>query len=251
VPALKKGTTGKLGFADMFAAVPLGGSPASGTPGYPLCRFGIYLAEVKAAFEVSAAFAYGNSDFFLVPSGFKFQYDTTRAAFNPSGDPTDRTNGRVVKIWQLKPSALASGTYDGPDATTWDLKFDASLTAPAAPGLPAGWLDNPLKLERVVATYYIASFATFAGVKLKALHDTMPALSDGAPVPGNDPTATILKRPLPAPNNTEIKEWESVGAYIHAQGGVPARYNKSDPTGVVPRRAICVGTNASSGVCSH
>ncbi|MGZ6143943.1 MAG: bifunctional metallophosphatase/5'-nucleotidase, partial [Myxococcales bacterium] len=88
VPALQKGKTAKLGFADLFTAVPLGGSPVSGTPGYPLCRFGIYLAEVKAAFEVTAAFAYGDSDFFLVPSGFKFQYDTTRAPFNPRADPT-------------------------------------------------------------------------------------------------------------------------------------------------------------------
>ena len=253
VPALRKGLSGKLGFADLFAAVPLGGSPASGTPGYPLCRFGIYLAEVKAAFEVTAAFSYGNSDFFLVPSGFKFQYDTTRTAFNPAGDPTDRNNGRVVKVWQLKPSALAAGTYDGPDSgagSVWDLKFDASLASSVGSGLPAGWLDNPLKLVRVAANYYIASFATFAGVKLKALHDTMPTLADGAPVPGNDPAATILKRPVAA-GGTEIKEWESVGAYLHAQGGVPARYNKTDPTGAVPRRAVCVGAHATNGNCSQ
>ena len=253
VPALRKGLTGKLGFADLFAAVPLGGSPKTGTPGYPLCRFGIYLAEVKAAFEVTAGYAYtGHEDFFLVPSGFKFQYDTTRAAFNPNGDPTDRNNGRVVRIWQLKPAALAAGTYDGPDATTWDLKFDATLATPAAPGLPAGWLDNPLKLVRVVATYYIASFATFAGVKLKALHDTMPTLADGVPVPGNDPAATILKRPA-ALGGTEIKEWESLAAYLHAQGTVPARYNKADSAGAIPRRAICIGANstaAAGGNCS-
>jgi 5'-nucleotidase len=248
VPALKQGKTSRLGFADLFAAVPLGGSPASGTPGYPLCRFALYFAEVKAAFEVTAAFAYQSSDFFVVPSGFKFQYDTTRAPYNSSGDPTDRNNGRVVKIWQLKPSALAAGIYDGPDATTWDLKFDASMTTAAAPGLPVGWLDNPLKLVKVVTNYYIASFATFAGVKLKALHDTMPSLADGAPVPGNDPTATILKRPAAA-GGTELKEWETVGAYVHAQAGVPSRYDKT--TATFPRRAICVGANATNGTCSH
>jgi len=252
VPALRKGATAKLGFADLFAAVPLGGSPASGTPGYPLCRFGIYLAEVKAAFEVTAGYAYtGHEDFFLIPSGFKFQYDTKRAAFNPNGDATDRNNGRVVKIWQLKPAKLAAGVYDGDDASTWDLKFDATQTGPIA-GFP-GWFDNPLKLVRVAVSYYIASFATFAGIKLKALHDTMPALADGVPVPGNDPAATILKRPLPAPNNTEIKEWESVAAYLHAQGTVPARYNKADSAGAIPRRAICIGANstaAAGGNCS-
>ena len=81
----------------------------------------------------------------------------------------------------------------------------------------------------------------------------MPTLADGVPVPGNDPAATILKRPLPAPNNTEIKEWESVAAYLHAQGTVPARYNKADPAGAIPRRAICMGANstaATGGNCS-
>ena len=245
VPALLKGATGKLGFADLFTAVPLGGSPASGTPGYPLCRFGIYLAEVKAAFEVTAAFAYQDSDFFLVPSGFKFEYDTTRPAFNPSASPLDPNNGRVTKIWQLKPSALAAGTFDGPDATTWDLKFDASLTGGSNPG----WLDNPLKLVKVVTNYYVASFATLAGIKLKAVG--LSGLPDGAPVPGNDPSATILHRPLPAPNNTEIKEWESVAGYLHPQGTMPARYDVNDASGALPRRAICVGANATNGFCGH
>src|SRR5205823_81825 len=64
VSTLEKGKSGKLGFGDVFRAVPLGGSPVTQLPGYPLCRFGLYLAEVKAAFEITAGFAYsGHADF--------------------------------------------------------------------------------------------------------------------------------------------------------------------------------------------
>ncbi|MCA1828401.1 MAG: bifunctional UDP-sugar hydrolase/5'-nucleotidase [Myxococcales bacterium] len=267
VPALRKGLTGVLGFADLFAAVPLGGSPASGTPGYPLCRFGIYLAEVKAAFEVTAGFAYtGHDDLFLVPAGFRFKYDTTRNPYNPSGDATSKDNGRVVKIDALIPTALASGNYDG-DAN-YVTVFDASKTAAdSLPGNP-GWLPtiydrpndippffygSPTRLVKVAVSYYIATFATFAGIKLKALNDTMPTLADGAPVPGNDATRTILKRSA-LEGGTEIKEWEALAAWVHAHGTMPARYNSADPAGAIPRRAICIGahsTNATGGNCSQ
>ena len=106
-------------------------------------------------------------------------------------------------------------------------------------------------LVKAASSLYIATFATFAGVKLKALHDQMPALSDGVTVPGNDATLTIVKRPLPAPNNTEIKAWEALGGYLHALGTVPPRYDKSDPATVLPRRAVCVGAHAVNGNCSR
>jgi 5'-nucleotidase len=234
---------GKLGFGDVFRAVPLGASPSSGTPGYPLCRFGIWLAEVKAAFEVSAGFAYtGHDDLFIVPAGFKFEYDTTRAAFNPGGDPFDRKNCRITRIWQLKPAALAAGAYDGD--TNYDLKFDASLSTPVAPGLPAGWLDNPTRTITAASSLYIATFATFAGVHLKDP-------GTGAPIPGNDPNVTIVKRA----DGTEVKEWEALGRYVNLQangGNLPARYDTK--AGSFPRRAICVGansTNPAGGNCSH
>jgi len=240
-PALKKGLTGKLGFADLFIAVPLGGSPVSGTPGYPLCRFGIFLAEVKAAFEVTAGFTYtGHNDLFVVPSGFKFEYDTTRAPYNP-GDPLNPMNGHVTRIWQLKPGLAAAGTFDGPDLTTWDLKFDGRTSA------SPGFTESPLTVKNAVASLYLATFATFAGVKLKDPNT-------GAPVPGNNPSSTILLRPLPPPQNTEIKQWEALGSFVHGLATLPPRYDKNDPNTVLPRRAICVGahsSNPSGGNCSH
>jgi 5'-nucleotidase/UDP-sugar diphosphatase len=134
--SLAKGKSGQLGFGDVFIAVPLGASPVSGTPGYPLCRFAVFLAEVKAAMEVTAGYAYaGHDDSFFVPAGFKFEYDTTRPLFNPGGDPTDKANGRVTKIWQLKASALAAGNYDGD--SNYTQVFDANTT---------GWLSvSPLQ----------------------------------------------------------------------------------------------------------
>jgi 5'-nucleotidase / UDP-sugar diphosphatase len=241
VSTLEKGRTGKLGFADVFRVVPLGASP-SGTPGYPLCRFGVFLAEVKAAFEVTAGFAYsgGHEDFFLVPSGFRFEYDTSRPAFNAGGDPLDRNNGRVTKIWQLGAADLAAGNFDG----TWVPEFDASLSTSAGGGLPPGWLDNPLKIVPVAASLFIASFATVAGVVLKDA-DT------GRPIANNDPDLTIVKRP----DGTEVKEWEALGSYVNQLGGggaLPPRYKVSDPSGLVPRRATCTGPNATPpGFCSH
>src|SRR5439155_2148002 len=67
VKKVEKSKSGKVGFADLFRVVPLGASPASGTPGYPLCYVGIYLAELKAAFELTASYSYsGHDDLFVV-----------------------------------------------------------------------------------------------------------------------------------------------------------------------------------------
>ncbi|HUJ25452.1 MAG TPA: hypothetical protein VLW85_05505 [Myxococcales bacterium] len=233
VSAIEKGKTGKLGFADMFMAVPLGASPVTSTPGYPLCRFVIFMAEVKAAFEVGAGLSYSNDVLYIVPSGFKFEYDTARPIFNPAGDALDPANGRVTKIWMLDDlgTALATANFDGP----YDQIYDASH--------PGGWLSPVGPFTPVVAAtnLYIATFATFAGVHLKTL--------TGAPVTNNDPTLTIIHRA----DTTEVKEWESVGAYIDAistanGGNLPPLYDKAVNT--VPRRATCVGANATNGFCS-
>jgi 5'-nucleotidase len=237
VAAIAKGKTGTLGFGDLFMAVPLGASPVSGTPGYPLCRFALFLAEIKAAFEVGAGLSYSNDILFVVPSGFKFEYDTTRPLFNPSGDPLDKSNGRVTKIYKLKTASLAAGNFDG----DYDLIFDAS-----APG--SGWINvSPFQLIAAASNLYIATFATFAGIHLKDPNT-------GSPVAGNDPNLTILKRG----DSTEIKEWEAVGSYVRAlaaantgnPGTLPPKYDKNDAGSVIPRRSICTGANATSGFCA-
>ena len=232
VAAINKGKTGKLGFADLFMAVPLGASPVTSTPGYPLCRFLIFMAEVKAAFEVGAGLSYSNDILYVVPSGFKFEYDTTRPLFNPSGDALDPNNGRVTKIWQLAPASLAAGNFDGAYVQIYDASH------------PGGWLSPVGPFTPVIAAsnLYIATFATFAGVHLKDPNT-------GSPVAHNDPTLTIVHRA----DHSEVKEWESVGAYIDALstangGTLPSTYDKAQNN--VPRRSTCVGANATTGFCS-
>jgi hypothetical protein len=144
-------------------------------------------------------------------------------------------NGRVTRIWQLKPAALLAGTYDGDD--NYDLKFDGRTSA------SPGWLESPLTLKRAAASFYLAKFATFAGVTLKDPNT-------GLPIAGNDPSKAILLRPLPPPQNTEIKQWEALGGYVNALGTLPAIYDKNT-TGAIPRRAICTGANATAGICDH
>jgi 5'-nucleotidase / UDP-sugar diphosphatase len=211
VPTLAQGKTQQLAFDDLFGAVSLGSSPVTLTPGYPLCRFAIELGELKATFEVTLGLAYGGeTDLFIVPAGFKFEYDLARAA-----------NSRVTKIYMT--STHAGNTYDTYDAGS--LIFDASNASP--------WLISPTALVRVAATLYVASFAAIAGV-------TLLDADTGQPLPNNDPTPAILHRA----DGSEIKEWEALGGYVfnqasvEANGGlVPQRYG---PTGTLPRRAICL-----------
>ena len=213
VSTLAQGKTQQLSFDDLFAAVSLGSSPVTLTPGYPLCRFAIVLAELKATFEATLARAYaGQTDLFLVPAGFKFEYDLGR---NPGN--------LVMRIYVT--STHAGNTYDTYDSNS--LVYDGSTaTSP-------GWLVSPTMLVRTTSTLYVASFAAIAGVTLR---DPVT----GAPISNNDPTSTILHR---ASDGSEIKEWEALGSYVHAQaavsenaGGVPQRYS---PSGTLPRRAIC------------
>ena len=56
VTAIEHGKGNKLGFGDLFRAVPLGGTtattgPSGNTPGYPLCHVGLYLAEIKPQYR--------------------------------------------------------------------------------------------------------------------------------------------------------------------------------------------------------
>ncbi len=220
VPKLSPGRVNQhnqLAFADLFSAVSLGASPA-GTLGYPLCRFSVYLAEVKAAFEVTAGLAYaGHADFYLVPSGFKFEYDTARAPFDSAGSSIDPGNGRVTKMYQA--------TTDSPDGP-FKVVFDATLGAKA-------WGDQgPLALVKVASNLFVASFAAVAGVTLKD--------GSGNPIPNNNPASTILHRD----DTSEIKDWEALGAFVHAQAGTglfPHRYLATDASGTIPRRAVCAG----------
>ncbi|MFL5432961.1 MAG: bifunctional metallophosphatase/5'-nucleotidase [Myxococcales bacterium] len=228
VSKLERGKTGVLGFGDLFRAVPLGGSKTSGTPGYPLTRFAISGFELRAAFEVTAGLAYtsaGNAQFFLVPSGMKFTYDTDRPIFN-SADATNPQAGRVLQISQANDPKAP----DGP-AT---LIFDA--TNPAL--LPNnGWNGvSGLKLYTVATSLYVATFASLAGVQLKNPANPSQVYTN--------PEQAIVRR---QEDHSEIKEWEALGTYVFAasnanSGKLPSRYDATTATFAELKRTQCKGS---------
>jgi 5'-nucleotidase len=231
---IKKGKTGAISFADLYSVVPLGGSPGSATrpasPGYPLCRFVVSLAEIKGALDLVAANlaqqSVSNNDYFLVTAGMRFTYDLSRKPFDPSANALDPRNGRVVKI-ELATSH-ANGVYEGP----YTAIYDATHLTDGAPD-PFFGNQNALRLFRVVSNLYVAQLSFIGGVKLKD------------PTTGKvmaSPYESIMLRPGPVP--TEIKDWEALAAYVKNQsdgngGALPARYNPAVSTSA--RRAICVG----------
>jgi 5'-nucleotidase/UDP-sugar diphosphatase len=225
---------GSIAFGDLFQAVPLGISP-SHQPGYPLTRFAVYLAELKAAFEVTAGFAYtsgNNADFFVVPAGMCFRYDTSRPAYNNAGSPLDPTNGRVTEI-----RMMADHKHLDDCATAGTLLYSTASQVLAQS--PTGYLAQPLGLYTVAANLYVAQFASVAGVKLKDPHTGIAYAS---------PIDAIEYATLAPGVIVEIKEWEAMGEWFRALTALPSSnntlpsiYDDSVPAGAGMKRAICSG----------
>ncbi len=194
---LNQGKTGTISFADIFRAVPLGLSP-SGTIGYPLCRTNIFAVEAKAAFEVTAGYAYTTSDsadYYLVGGGIKVEYDTSRPIFD-SSSPSNPNNGRITKM-TLASDHTKPDTFDDPF-------FDLSQGGFVSP-------HNATDLISITADSYVVQFAYVAGVTLKDVNAN-PQM----------PADTIIHRA----DGSEIKDWEAMAGYIRGQPGmaVPASY---------------------------
>jgi 5'-nucleotidase/UDP-sugar diphosphatase len=215
------GQTGDLSFADLFRVLPLGSSPADGTIGYPLLRFYLYFAEIKAAMEVSAQHLGGG--FFPVPSGLHVYYDTDRApqVLNSLVDALDPQNGRVTKI------TADTNHADGLDSEDVVL-FDINRTG-------AEWqssLGGVMDLHPVVSDLYVASFAGKFGVTLKDENGQEVSLTDA-----------ILRRG----DQSEVKAYESFISFVQSEcaangGYLPDRYDGSTSAGHVPRRLFCTGS---------
>ncbi len=229
---LQMGKTGTLAFADVFRVTPLGGSPITGTPGYPLCRYGLLLAEIKGALDLTTANlaqqSPSNSDFFVLAAGMKFEFDLSRKPFDPGGNPLDPNNGRVTKISIAHDHA--GGVYETYDQVIYDASH---LAADGKTPDPFFGSANALKPYTAVMSLYVGLLSSVGGVKLKN-PDTGAVLGS--------PTDGILHRD----DGSEIKEWEALAGYIKSQsaangGVVPARYNPAVST--TARRAICVGAS--------
>jgi len=221
---LAKGKTGNIGFSDLFKMLPLGFSPVDGTVGYPLCRFAVYPAELRGALELTTSYAYAttNTDgFFFVTSGVKFEYDTSRPAFDFSsaGNALDPTKGRLTKIW-------LNADHANPDNFPATPIYDASAFASNngwATGITA---FGGSTLYKVIATAYFAAYAAGQGITLKD---------------DNANPLTVEQSILHRSDGSEIKDWEALGEFLVAKGGaVPSMYDAGG-NAWAPHRVICDG----------
>ncbi|MGB8930622.1 MAG: putative Ig domain-containing protein [Anaeromyxobacteraceae bacterium] len=199
---LVAGKTGALGFADVYRMVPNGGDPVENSPGYPLVRVYLAAGELWAALDKTAKKAVEDGDFFLVPSGLTYSYDSSR-------DPTG-TGSWIKKI----------DLVDASGAVTTPIYDDTVMAN-------AGWLVPSTTLVSTVTTLYVATFAQYAGVTLR----------DSTGVAIADPTTAILTRT----GGSHVKDYQALAGYIFKEcqangGNLPTRYGAA-----VPRRALCSG----------
>ena len=154
---LRKGATGALSLADVFATVALGIDPTDASPGYPLTRFFLYTPELRAALELSLQAAMLDPDYLLIPSGLRLEYDPTLLPF----DPVSGLSGWITKLSLVADNGTETPLYDSAQANPW---LSSSL-------------------HPVVTTFQVAAFATSFGL---SLHD----------VSGNtvQPGSAILRR---------------------------------------------------------
>ena len=223
---IKPGRTGVLSFADLYRAAPLGVDVTNGSPGYPILRFLMARAELRAALEGTLLKSLEDPDYFVSPSGLKVKYDRTRAMWNPS-DPAGL--GWITYL----------ATVDAAGAET--PFYDTSLSA-------AGWLASPTAVLPVAATYQLGAFAASLGI---APRDP----NTGAPVGPADLPTLMVRYPCAGPAACPtVKDHQALASYV-AQvcaanaGQLPSKYDAAhvtaDPatTGATPRRMVCTGTD--------
>jgi 5'-nucleotidase / UDP-sugar diphosphatase len=215
------GETGVLSYADLYRVFPLGENPMDGSIGYPLCRFSIWSAELKAALEVGVSTGYVDDSFYLSTSGLFVEYDTSR-------DPQDLSSGSAAaldpengRITRLVIDTNGDDVLDETDETIFDLSL----------GDGAWGVDGPLALRSVVTTLYIASFADSAGVVLRNDDGNELQLFD-----------TILRRP----DESDVKDYESFIRYVLLtsdanEGTLPTIYDENTKEGAIPRHMLCTG----------
>ena len=212
-----QGITGQITMADAFRVYALGRSADEGSFGFPVVRFTLSAAEIKAVFELAASFSYTSvdaADYFVFPSGMCFEYDTARPMFRAMANPTDTANpanGRVSKI------SLASNHADlnHCDVTLFDLAA-------------GGWKVAPDTLYTVATDNYFVPFALQMGLVLRQ--------PDGKPL--SSPAAAILHRP----DGKEAKTYQALATLVQKlaaanQGFLPDRYKN----GQGPWRSLCHG----------
>jgi hypothetical protein len=205
--ALKKGRTGVISAADAFDVVPLGSGVTSDTVGYPLIRAYIYQIELRGVFEAALALGKTNDQYDLVPSALKVEYDATRPTATSLADLLDPAKGQVMRM------LLDTNHADGFD------QFDTVIYDRTA------GMSDPTALYAVVASSYIAAFATDVGATLKD-------------ATGN--AITLQQALLTRQDGSEIKQIEAFFTYIHASPGgtLPSLYDATSPAAA--QRLVCI-----------
>jgi len=217
---LVQGKTGTLGFSDVFRMVSLGGDPIEGTPGFPLMRVYISLAELRAAFEQTLQMAYANNDYYVGSSGPVIAWDPSR----------DRCLDGVACA--AGPGWITHlGIEDGGVETPY---YDLTLNP------VSGWLVDPTTvLVPIVAPYLVAAFADTMGITLRDAVGTPLDIVNSAA----DFDTAVVKWPTGA----HVKDHQALGAFIYSDlfglgGELPAALY--DLT--MPVRSVCSRAGATN-----
>jgi 2',3'-cyclic-nucleotide 2'-phosphodiesterase (5'-nucleotidase family) len=227
---LVPGTTGAIGFADVYHVVPLGGDPTAippadmnpatnpagvqaylnAVPGYPLVRANLPTPALKAALEGTISTGlFKNGDFFPGVSGIRVEWRLTGSATSP------------VAVTFM---TLADGT----------VLYDEAVTGPF-PEPYEHYLVAPNSFRSVATTFYIAAVALSLGIPMY----------DEAFQPFTSTTAlaaAVVRRG----DGSALKDYEALAQFVAAQcaggGLLPHTWNA-----VVPRRVVCTGAGCPGG----
>ncbi len=176
---LYAGKTGAITMSDIYNVLPLGASPESDIPGYPLMSIYVNGQEIRNACEISASISHLlGSDYFLNFSGLRY-------TVNPAGDPGMMVVGVSV--------------------------VDPSDTETTTAGTPINILDTTT-LYHVVVDYYallMMDFATSQGLPI------VPKDAAGNPIPQEQYLDyRIDADPTTPASIEELKEWAALMTYF-------------------------------------
>jgi hypothetical protein len=227
------GKTGVVSFADLYRAAPLGVDPITGTPGYPLLRFILMPAQLRAALEGTLLKSgVEDPDFYVSPAGLIVKYDRTRAMW----DQTPTGAGWITY--------MATVAADGTESWLYDVNRIGTI---AGFRYNPGDLANPANFIPVAATYQLGVFAASLGI-------TPIDPATGVPVVVTDGVADVKPLIVRYPASTcaapgpcaSVKDHQALGQHVYAitgggVGNLPSIYDATTTAGHIPRRMVCEG----------
>jgi len=173
---VRKGKTGRISVADLFASFPLG-IGVDDSMGYPLVSTYLYASEIKKALEIlTSVYPLKGDDYFIQVSGLRFTYNPRRVIFD-----------RVTDIWL----GDAERGYR-----------------------PLDYSSSNKRLYRVTANIYNATFLKLIGDFTFGILTIVPKDRDGKPI--EDLTSALVDADPRTPGIQEVKEWQSLLTYVRS-----------------------------------